>query len=80
MKRFAEDADKELGTLQSRELQSLQARIRPIIDSVGREMGMAAIFNKYESGLVYANEAIDVTNTVIVRFNAAPVPATTPRD
>ncbi|MEK6282447.1 MAG: OmpH family outer membrane protein [Acidobacteriota bacterium] len=81
VKRFAEDADKEIGTTRDRELQSLQARIKPVIDSVGREMGMAAIFNKYESGLIYTNDAIDITNTVIVRFNAAsPTQPVTPRN
>jgi outer membrane protein len=81
IKRFAEDADKEIGTARGRELQNLQTRIKPVIDSMGKEMGMAAIFNKYESGLIYANDAIDITNTVIVRFNAAaPPPAAAPRN
>ncbi len=75
IKRFAEDAEAELTAVRGRELQSLQTRIRPVIDSVGKEMGMAAIFDKYESGLIYTNDAIDLTNTVITRFNAAPVPA-----
>jgi Skp family chaperone for outer membrane proteins len=80
IKRFAEDAEAELATLRGRELQSLQARIRPVIDAIGKEMGMAAIFDKYESGLIYSNDAIDLTNTVIVRFNAAPAPPAAPRD
>ncbi|MCU1246935.1 MAG: hypothetical protein JWN02_2845, partial [Acidobacteria bacterium] len=29
----------------------------------------AAIFNKFESGLVYASEAIDITEPVIKRFD-----------
>ena len=41
------------------------------INAVGREFGYAMIFNKYQSGLVYADDAIDVTNLVIERFNAA---------
>ena len=32
-------------------------------------MGFAAIFNKFESGLVYASEAIDITDIIIRRFN-----------
>jgi Skp family chaperone for outer membrane proteins len=80
IKRFAEDAEAELVALRGRELQSLQARIRPVINSIGKEMGMAAIFDKYESGLIYTNDAIDLTNTVIVRFNAAPAPPAAPRD
>ena len=42
-----------------------------MIDSLGKEMGLAAIFNKFESGLVYASDAIDITDTVIKRFNDA---------
>ena len=74
MKRFAEDAEKDLGKARLNELQTLQARIKPVIDSIGKEMGMAAIFDKFESGLIYSNDAIDLTNTLIVRFNAAPAP------
>jgi outer membrane protein len=79
IKRFAEDADKEIGSTRDRELVALQTRLKPVIDSVGREMSMAAIFNKFESGLIYANDAIDITNTVIARFNATPNPPATPR-
>ncbi len=74
IKRFAEDADKEIGSTRDRELVALQTRLKPVIDSVGREMNMAAIFNKFESGLIYANDAIDMTNAVIIRFNATPNP------
>ena len=79
MKRFAEDAEKDLGKARLSELQTLQSRIKPVIDSLGKEMGMAAIFDKFESGLIYSNDAIDLTNALIVRFNAAPAPAA-PRD
>jgi outer membrane protein len=80
IKRFAEDADKEIGTARDRELVALQGRLKPIIDTVGREMTMAAIFNKFESGLIYANDAIDITNAIITRFNASPTPPATTRD
>jgi outer membrane protein len=71
MQRYAQDADREIGEARDRELQALEARIKPVIDAVGKEMGLAAIFNKFESGLVYASEAIDITDTVIQRFNSA---------
>ena len=57
--------------LPRRELVALEAKIKPVIDAIGKEMGLAAIFNKFESGLVYASDAIDVTDTVIKRFNDA---------
>src|SRR5947207_10107504 len=69
MQRFAQDADREVGEARDRELQGLEAKIKPVIDAVGKEMGLAAIFNKFESGLVYASDAIDITDTVVKRFN-----------
>jgi outer membrane protein len=80
MQRFAQDADREVGEARDRALLELENKIKPVIDGIGKEMGLAAIFNKYESGLVYASEAIDITDTVIQRFNSAPgvAPASTP--
>ena len=76
IQRYAQDADREIGEARDRELQALEAKIKPVIDGIGKEMGLAAIFNKFESGLVYASEAIDITETVIKRFNeAVPAPA-----
>lgn len=74
MQRFAEDADKEIGKTRDRELAALEVRIKPIVDGVGKEMALAAIFNKFESGLVYANDSLDITDAVITRFNSAPQP------
>jgi outer membrane protein len=73
--RYAQDAEREMGEARDRALMELEGKIKPVIDSIGKEMGLAAIFNKFESGLVYASEAIDITDTVIKRFNDA---ATTP--
>ena len=82
MQRYAQDADREVGEARDRELQALEAKIKPVIDAIGKEMGRAAIFNKFESGLVYASDAIDITDTVIKRFNdaagTAPAPAKAP--
>ena len=50
---------------------ALEAKIKSVIDTIGKEMGLAAIFNKFESGLVYASDAVDITDTVIKRFNEA---------
>ena len=71
MQRYAQDADREVGEARDRELMALEAKIKPVIDQIGKEMGLAMIFNKFESGLVYASEAIDITDSVIGKFNAA---------
>jgi outer membrane protein len=81
LQRFGQDADKELQDARDKELLALENKIKPVIDQIGKEMGLAAIFNKFESGLVYASDAIDITDTVIKRFNdstAAAENATTP--
>jgi outer membrane protein len=76
--RYAQDAEREMGEARDRALLELENKIKPVIDSIGKEMGLAAIFNKFESGLVYASDAIDITDTVIKRFNenaGGPAPA-----
>lgn len=79
MQRYAQDADREIGEARDRELQALQVKIEPVIDALGKEMGLALIFNKFESGLVYASDAVEITDTVIQRFNTATgTPAATP--
>jgi outer membrane protein len=80
MQRFAQDADRDIGEARDRSLAELEQRIKPVIDALGKEMGLAAIFNKFESGLVYASDAIDITDTVIKRFNegGAAAPAAAP--
>lgn len=75
IQRFGQDADRDFGLARDRELQALDAKIQPVIDAIAKEMGIAAVFNKFESGLVYASDAIDITDTVITRFNAAATPA-----
>ena len=71
MQRYAQDADREVTDARDKALAELQTKIMPVIDQIGKEMGLAAIFNKFESGLVYASDAIDITDTVIKRFNDA---------
>jgi outer membrane protein len=69
IRRFQDDAQREVAEAQRRELGSLEERIMPIIDQIGKEQGLTLIFNKFQSGLVYADETIDITDEVIRRFN-----------
>ena len=71
IRRFQDDAQREVQDAQRRELGRLEERILPIINQVGQEQGFILIFNKFQSGLVYADDAIDITDTVIQRFNTA---------
>ena len=69
IRRFQDDAQRELQEAQRRELGGLEERILPIIDQIGKEQGYTLIFNKFQSGLVYADQNIDITDSVIQRFN-----------
>ena len=69
LKRFQDDAQRDLEEAQRKELKTLEERIMPVIDVVGKEMGYSLIFNKFQSGLLFASEDSDITNAVITRFN-----------
>ena len=71
IRRFEDDAKRELDEARRRELGGLEERILPIINQIGQEEGITVIFNKFQSGLVYADEEVDITDDVIRRFNTA---------
>jgi outer membrane protein len=71
IRRFEDDAKRELEEARRRELGGLEGQILPIINQIGVEEGITVIFNKFQSGLVYADEAVDITDDVIRRFNTA---------
>jgi outer membrane protein len=81
LKRFQDDAQRDLEEAQRKELKTLEERIMPVIDTIGKEMGYNLIFNKFNSGLLFASDDTDITNAIITRFNmqiAAPATATKP--
>jgi outer membrane protein len=76
-KRFQDDANRDLETAQKKELSDLERRVFPVINQVGKEKGFTMIFNKFQSGLVYADETVDITDDVLKQFNttvAVPAP------
>jgi outer membrane protein len=70
-RRFQEDAERELNKMQEQSFAEIERRVAPIIEQAGREGGYTLIFNKYQSGLVYADEASDITSDIVRRFDAA---------
>jgi outer membrane protein len=69
LQRFEDDAQRDLNEARRRTLGGLEEQIMPVINDVGQEQGLTLIFNKFQSGLVYADEAVDITDDVIRRFN-----------
>lgn len=72
LKRFQDDAQREIEDARRKALGALEQRIMPIIQKLGKEKGYLMIFQKYQSGLVYADDArTDITDEVIRRFNTS---------
>ena len=67
--RFKDDSQRDMDESRKSELQNLEKKIMPIIDQMGREGNYALIFNKYNSGLVFAADSVDITDEVLLRFN-----------
>jgi outer membrane protein len=71
LKRFQDDAQRELEESQRKELGELEKRIMPVINEVAREQGYALVFNKFNSGLLFADDkSVDLTEAVITKFNS----------
>jgi len=72
LQRFEDDAKRSLEEARRTALGRLEQQIMPIINEIGKERGLTLIFNKFQdSGIIYADDAIDITDEVIRRFNTA---------
>jgi outer membrane protein len=69
-KRAQDDAQRELEELQRKELGELEKKVMPVIDAVAKEQGYQLVFNKFQSGLLFADAGIDLTDAVITKFNS----------
>ena len=70
LRRFQDDANRELGKARDELLGRIDARVMPVINQIGKEQGYTLIFRKFESGLIYADESVDITPLVIQRLDA----------
>ena len=83
VQRFTEDAQQEVTVLQTQLQEEFQLRLSPVIQEVATERGLELLFSVADSGLVWADQSLDVTAEVIQRFDAlgaaaapaAPAPA-----
>ena len=69
LERFQKDAQQELAELQRKEQEAFEKQVMPLINELGRELKLQMIFNKYQSGLVFADETVDITDQVLKRLN-----------
>ena len=77
IQRFTQDAQEEVQQLQQDLQNGFQARLLPVIQQLVAERGLQILFSQNDSGIVWADSALDVTNDVIKRFDTAPPASTT---
>ncbi len=70
LQRATQDAQAEVQELQQQLQEEFQRRIAPIIEAVGKEKGLHYIFNGPDSGLVWADASLDITNDVVKKFDS----------
>lgn len=71
LRRFQEDANNELNSQREKVLAGVDRQVMPIIAAIGEEQGYSLIFRKFESGLVFASDEVDITQEVIARLDAS---------
>ena len=69
LRRFGDDATRELTKKRDQVLDQIEQSVFPVINQIGKEGGYTLVFNKFNSGLVYADESVDITAQVIARYN-----------
>lgn len=70
-KRFIEDQGSDLNALQISLFGRIQNELLPIIEQIGVEKNLDLIFDLQRSGAIYFNPAIDLTNEVILKYDAS---------
>ena len=78
-RRFQEDAEREFNKSRDASFQDIERRVFPVIEKFGQEGGYTFIFNKFQSGLLFAADGSDVTDQIIQRFDALSGAAAAPK-
>ncbi len=69
LKRFQEDAERELANLQARLLKKLQDEVNPIINKLGGEGNYTLILDLATQGIIYYDKKADITDELIKRYD-----------
>lgn len=70
LKRYIEDAQNEIQRASRGELVELEKAVMPLIDQIGKSKGFTIVFDITRPGIVYFDQAIDITAEVIKAFDA----------
>jgi outer membrane protein len=65
-----EKGKQEMSAKEHTELQSIFQKMDPIIAQIAQREGFTMVFEKTDSGLIYAPQSLDLTNELVRLFNA----------
>ena len=69
LRRFQDDATRDLNKKRDEVLAQIDQKVMPVINQAGKELGYTLIFRKFESGLIYADDTVDITSSIIQRLD-----------
>jgi outer membrane protein len=75
LRRFQDDANRDLTKKRDELLGGIDQKVMPLINQIGKEQNYTLIFRKFESGLIFADESVDITALVIQRLDSGAPPA-----
>ncbi len=70
LKRYIEDARNEFARESQKEFLNLEKELMPLIENLGRQKGFTIIIDVTRPGIVYYDEAMDITAEVIKAVDA----------
>jgi outer membrane protein len=71
IQRFTEDAQQEVQQLQGQLQDDFQRKLTPVVQQVATERGLHMLFSVADSGLVWGDPSLDLTEEIIQKFDAA---------
>jgi len=75
IQRATQDAQQEVQELQQELQNEFQRKLMPIVQQVSQEKGIHVLFSAADSGVVWADPGLDITNEVIKKFDTGATPA-----
>jgi outer membrane protein len=76
IQRYTQDAQAEVQELQQELQAEFQKKLLPIINAVATERSLHMVFSQVDSGIVWADGGLDITNEIIKRFDTTGATAT----
>lgn len=72
--RFTQDAQTEVQQVQRELEQAFLEKARPVVEAVARERSLWAVMSMGDSGLVWWDPALDLSDEIAKRIDASPAP------